>query len=125
MIVRRSIFMGDPLTTVARRDRDPATKSAAVDALFEHWTEGRRPGGAVGIFSKGEAVHRKCYGFANLSTGTEIHSKSPFRLASLTKPFVAMTIMILGERGALKYDDPIIRHLPEFSSYGQIGRAHV
>src|SRR6185295_17047908 len=85
-------------------------------ALFYPWTSGIRPGGAVGIFQKGEILHRKCYGFANLSTRAEIHPQSPFRLASLTKPFVAMAIMILEERGLLKYDDRISNFLPGFST---------
>jgi CubicO group peptidase (beta-lactamase class C family) len=110
--------MSDPFMTASTQ---PCweEKSAAVDALFEPWMRGTRPGGAVAVFCKGETVHKKGYGFANVSTGTRIDSKSPFRLASLTKPFVAMTIMMLEERGALKYDDPIRRYLPEFSSFGE------
>lgn len=108
--------MGDPFMTGPQMKLDRAEKSAAVDALFEPWTQGSRPGGAVAIFQKGEVVHRKGYGFANLATGARITAKSPFRLASLTKPFVAMAIMILEERGLLKYDDPITNYLPEFSS---------
>ena len=105
---------------------DWAAKSAAVNVLFVPWTEGRRPGGSVAIFHRGEAVYKTGYGFADLSTGTPIHSKTPFRLASLTKPIVAMAIMMLKERGALNYEDPLVRHFPEYSSYGkQITIAHL
>ncbi|HEY0761823.1 MAG TPA: serine hydrolase domain-containing protein [Pyrinomonadaceae bacterium] len=102
--------------TAPETESERADKSAVVDALFYPWTLGIRPGGAVGIFRKGEVLHRKCYGFANLSTRAEIHPQSPFRLASLTKPFVAMAIMILEERGLLKYDDRITEYLPGFSA---------
>lgn len=108
--------MGDPFITAPQTEFDQPDKSAVVDALFYPWTLGVRPGGAVGIFRKGEVLHRKCYGFANLSTRAEIQPESPFRLASLTKPFVAMAIMILEERGLLKYDDQIANYLPGFST---------
>jgi CubicO group peptidase (beta-lactamase class C family) len=111
-----NLSMGDRLMTAPETESERADKSAVVDALFNPWTLGIRPGGAVGIFRKGEVLHRKCYGFANLSTRAEIHPQSPFRLASLTKPFVAMAIMILEERGLLKYDDRITEYLPGFST---------
>src|SRR4051794_24044916 len=107
--------MGDPFMTAPQIKSDLTDKSAVVDALFYPWTLGIRPGGAVRIFRKGEVLHRKCYGFANLATRAEIHPQSPFRLASLTKPFVAMAIMILEERGLLRYDDRISGYLPGFS----------
>ena len=100
-------------------------KSAIVDSLFESWTQGRRPGGAVAVVHKGEGVHRKGYGFANLSTGTKIDPKTPFRLASLTKPFVATAIMMLKERGALTYDDAVADYFPEFSSLSTITLRHL
>lgn len=112
--------------SVPRKKSDWAAKSAVVDALFSPWAEGRRPGGCVAVFHRGEAVHKKGYGLADLSSGTVIDSKTPFRLASLTKPIVAMAIMMLEERGALNYEDPIVRYFPEFSSYGkQITIAHL
>jgi CubicO group peptidase (beta-lactamase class C family) len=94
-------------------------KSAAIDALFEPWTRGNRPGVGVAILYKGQPVHKKGYGLANLATGAAVHSKTLFRLASLTKQFSAMAIMMLAEDGALKYDDPIQQYLPGFSSYGK------
>ena len=37
-----------------------------------------------------------------------------FRLASVTKPFVAVAAMRLIEDGAMALDDPVTRFLPEF-----------
>lgn len=95
-----------------------AEKSAAVDALFDAWTQGKRPGVGIAIVHEGQPVHKKGYGLANLVTRAPIDSKTPFRLASLTKQFTAMAIMILAEAGSLEYGDPIQRYLPEFSSDG-------
>ena len=37
-----------------------------------------------------------------------------FRLASVTKPFVAIAAMRLVEDGAIALDDPVTRFLPDF-----------
>jgi CubicO group peptidase (beta-lactamase class C family) len=93
-----------------------AEKSAQVDALFASWPGGMAPGVAVVIVQDGEVLHRGSYGLANLETGTAISSNTSFRLASITKQFTAMAVMMLCERGALEYDDPVSRFLPEFST---------
>ncbi len=41
-----------------------------------------------------------------------------FRLASLTKPFTAMAILQLYEKGALLLDDSIMKYFPGFPEYG-------
>lgn len=93
-----------------------AEKSAQVDALFASWPGGIAPGAAVVIVQDGEVLHRGSYGLANLETGNAISTKTPFRLASITKQFTAMAVMMLRERGELEYDDPVSRFLPEFST---------
>jgi CubicO group peptidase (beta-lactamase class C family) len=40
---------------------------------------------------------------------------SMFLLGSITKPFTALAVMILADRGALKLSDPVMQYLPEFS----------
>jgi CubicO group peptidase (beta-lactamase class C family) len=92
-----------------------ADKSEAVDAIFDGWTKGARPGVGVAIIQDGNPIHKRGYGLANLEAGFPIDSKTSFRLASLTKQFTAMAIMILAESGQLRYDDPIDQYLPDFS----------
>jgi len=44
---------------------------------------------------------------------------SIFLLASITKPIVATAIMRLVEEGRLLLSDPIVRHIPEFETFGK------
>jgi CubicO group peptidase (beta-lactamase class C family) len=39
-----------------------------------------------------------------------------FRVYSMTKPIVSLAVLMLMEEGRLKLDDPLERHLPEFSA---------
>lgn len=91
-----------------------AEKSAQVDALFASWPGGDAPGAAVVVVQDGEVLHRGSYGLADLETGAVISPGTPFRLASLTKQFTAVAVMMLRERGELDYDDPVSKFLPAF-----------
>ncbi len=95
-----------------------ADVSAEVDALFEPLTEGESPGAAVMVIERGQVLHVGGYGYADLERRNPITPKTAFRLASVSKQFAAMAIMILAERGLLDFDDPMIQYLPELARFG-------
>ncbi len=97
--------------------RDPEITSK-VAALFEDWSVGESPGAAVMVIEDGEIVFEDGFGLAEIDSGTPITSQSAFRLASVSKQFAAMAIMILSERGQLAYDDKLIQYLPELERFG-------
>jgi CubicO group peptidase (beta-lactamase class C family) len=90
--------------------------SAQVDALFA-WIQPDAPGAAVIILHNGEAVYEAFFGSANIKTNRRLGPRDSFRLASLTKQFTALAVVILAHKGKLKYDDDVRRILPEFSAY--------
>ena len=98
---------------------DLAEKSARVDSLFSRWPRGEAPGAVVAVLHDGHVLHLKGYGFANIEAGRRIVPETTFRLASLTKQFTAAAVALLCERGALEYDDPASRFLPEFSRHAR------
>jgi len=72
------------------------------------------PGLAVGIVKDQELVYAEGFGVVNLETGGELTPRTLFHMASVTKPFVATSIVQLLERKKLTLDDPIVQHLPYF-----------
>lgn len=76
--------------------------------------------GNVLIAEKGQIVYKKSFGLANEATKSQLNDSSIFELASVSKQFTAMGIMILEEHGKLKLDDKISKYLPEFSIYPNI-----
>lgn len=98
--------------------QDLAEPSAAVDALFPEAETRDAPGAAVIVIRNGEVLKRAGYGMANLERGVPIESDTAFRLASVSKQFTAMAVMLLEEEGRLAYDDPVTRFLPELSRFG-------
>jgi len=58
------------------------------------------------------------YGLANLETRVPCQPQTNFRLASVSKQFTAMAVLILAERGKLSLDDKLPRFFPGFPGYG-------
>lgn len=75
--------------------------------------DGIRPGISVGIVRKQKVIYQKNVGVANLEYKIPISSKSVFNLASVSKPFTALGILMLVEKGILSLDDKLIRFFPE------------
>lgn len=76
--------------------------------------ENRIVGGVVLVARDGALVYRRAAGFADREEGRAIREGDVFRLASVTKPFVAAAAMRLIEDGAIALDDPVTRFLPDF-----------
>lgn len=88
-------------------------KPEQIDALFTDWTGTTTPGCAVGVAQNGEWVHRAGYGMANLDYGVALSTRSVFRIASLSKPFTALSVLLLAEEGKLNLDDEVRLYIPE------------
>ena len=67
--------------------------------------------GYVMIARDGKPIFSKGYGMANFEDDVPNNAQTKFRLASITKSFTAMAVMILQERGTLNLQDPVCKHL--------------
>jgi CubicO group peptidase (beta-lactamase class C family) len=88
-----------------------------VDSLFTAYASPEAPGASVIVIQNGQVALRRAYGLAELETRTQATPETHYRLASLTKQFTAMAIMLLVEQGKLRYDDRVVDVLPGFPSY--------
>ncbi len=91
-------------------------KSPDLDSIFACWPGADSPGAVVTIAREGTVLQEKAYGLANLRTKSRISAATSFHLASLTKPFTAMAIMMLCERGELTVDHPVSAFLHDFAA---------
>ncbi|MCH8084333.1 MAG: serine hydrolase, partial [Myxococcales bacterium] len=96
----------------------PTNPSAAVDALFADASSEATPGAAIIVIQDGVVLKKSAYGMADIERGLPFETDTSVRLASVSKQFTAMAIMILEEEGRLDYDDPITGFLPELSRFG-------
>ncbi|HWY09778.1 MAG TPA: serine hydrolase domain-containing protein [Bacteroidia bacterium] len=68
--------------------------------------------GSVLVIDNGNEIYKKSFGFANFETKELLNNNSAFELASCSKQFTGMAIMILAEQGKLNYSDIIQKYIP-------------
>jgi CubicO group peptidase (beta-lactamase class C family) len=88
-----------------------------MDSAFSGLASSDTPGFAVLVKKDGKVVFRKGYGVRDLRNKTAIDAQTNFRLASFTKQFTAMAIMLLVHDGKLRYDQSLTDIFPNFPAY--------
>jgi CubicO group peptidase (beta-lactamase class C family) len=76
------------------------------------------PGFSVAIMRHGKPVYEKGYGLANLEYDIPVTPQTIYHVASVSKQFTAMAVVLLEEDGKLSLEDDIHKYLPELPDYG-------
>jgi len=71
-----------------------------------------RTGCSVGVSRNGATVYEQGYGMANLDRAVPISPVSVLSAASISKPFTAMSILLLAHRTQLSLDDDVAKVHP-------------
>ncbi|WP_299114232.1 serine hydrolase [uncultured Winogradskyella sp.] len=95
-------------------------QSKRLDSLFSSLYAKKSFNGNVLVAEKGEVIFKKSYGYADESTRRKINNETIFELASVSKQFTAMGIVILQKAGKLEYNDRISKYIPELDFYGDV-----
>lgn len=93
-------------------------KASKIDRLFKIYS-GDVPGAALMIIKDGKPILTRCYGLADVARKIPVETRTNFRLASFTKQFTAICIMMLQERGRLSYDLTLNDIFPDYPDYGK------
>lgn len=74
--------------------------------------------GNILVARKGKIIYRDAFGYADFRSKENLTVDSRFQLASVSKQFTAVAIMLLKEQGKLSYLDPVQKFIPEFPYEG-------
>lgn len=74
--------------------------------------------GNVLVAEKGEIIFQKSYGYADFDTKRMLNDSSVFELASVSKQFTAMAILLLKDKGRLTLNDSLRHYFPELPYSG-------
>ena len=96
-----------------------AAKPSQLDSIFARLAGGRSPGAAVLVRKNDRTIVQRGYGVRDLRTFVPIDAATNFRLASFTKQFTAMAVMLLVHDGKLRYDERLTEIFPDFPEYGR------
>ena len=89
-----------------------------IDDIFQQWNKPGSPGAAVAVVQNGRLAFQKGYGTANLEYDIPISPDTVFHVASVSKQFTAMSIVLLEQDGKLSLADDVRKYLPELPDYG-------
>jgi CubicO group peptidase (beta-lactamase class C family) len=92
-----------------------STKSVVNKIFLDLAERDHFPGLAFGIVADGKLVYTGQTGWSNVAHKTAATDESLFRIASMTKSFVAMAILILRDQGKLNLDDPAANYVTELN----------
>jgi CubicO group peptidase (beta-lactamase class C family) len=96
---------------------EPPPPQPSVDDLVGRFIRPDGPGAAVLVLRDGRTLLARGYGLADVEKRVPVTPDSVFGLASLSKAFTAMAVMILHDRGRLDFDDDVRKHLPRLPEW--------
>src|SRR6185369_15944639 len=100
------------LTSFAQTSSNPDV-TRKIDDYMDALVKAGWFNGSILVARNGNVVVSKGYGMANFELDVPNTPHTKFRLGSITKPFTAMAIMLLQERGKLSDQNSVCKYLPE------------
>jgi CubicO group peptidase (beta-lactamase class C family) len=94
-----------------------ALKVAVAKLVRDTGIKPGEPGIAVLVMRPHRVLMMDGYGLADIASKQAITACTRFELASLTKPFTAIAVLILQDRGLLSIDDDVRKFIPELPNY--------
>ncbi|MBL4652428.1 MAG: beta-lactamase family protein [Flavobacteriales bacterium] len=109
-IVETSVQLVDS-TTFWQQKYEPY--AIEIDKYFAKKHKRTQFYGTVLFAEKGRVIFEKSYGYKKRKTSPEVTLESTFQIASVTKVFTAVAILMLHEQGLIDIDDSVTKYIPE------------
>lgn len=101
-----------------RKEIHAEAKAAGIDSLFQKKHNRQGFNGAVLIAQKGVIIYKNAFGYRELSSKTPLSLNSAFQLASISKTFTGVAVLMMAQEGKLQISDSIQKYLPGFPYHG-------
>ncbi|MDQ3038248.1 MAG: serine hydrolase [Pseudomonadota bacterium] len=108
--------------TEPHKGRTPEAFDAAVRATIARYD---LPGIAIGVIEDGKVVFARGYGETVAGSGEPVTSKTLFKIASNSKAMTASVLARLVQQRKLRWDEPVVKHLPAFAMHDPWVTAHM
>lgn len=87
---------------------------AMIDSIIDKYVSRRQFNGVVLVGDKGAIIYQGVKGFGNHMTAEPLTLTTSFHLASVSKQFTSVAVMMLEEEGKLSYTDTVGRYIENF-----------
>ncbi|RKN80253.1 serine hydrolase domain-containing protein [Ulvibacterium marinum] len=121
--MKRIVFI---LLTISLQYSTVHAQGMVHQIIKERITSKKIPGMAFLIAKEGKVIEQGYYGKANLETDTDVTNESVFAIASMSKTYTAVAILLMAEKGLVDLNDTITKYIPEApDSWGLITIKHL
>ncbi|MEQ9438943.1 MAG: serine hydrolase domain-containing protein [Cyclobacteriaceae bacterium] len=91
-----------------------------MDSLFTLIEDHQQGMGSISIFSDGQEVYQRAFGFASIEDKVKATPGTKYRIGSISKTFTAAIIMQLVEEGKLELDTRLSTYYPDIKYADEI-----
>lgn len=105
------LFIGSVALPAAAQDFALEGLGAYIEAAMGEWEV---PGLAIAVIKDDEVIFQRGFGTRTLGENQPVDTQTLFPIASTTKAMTAAALGMLVDEGRLSWDDPVVKHLPEF-----------
>ena len=95
-------------------------QEAEIDTIFNKSYPANSAGAIVLIAKDDKVIYRKSFGMANLELNVPMKPENVLRLASITKQFTSVSILLLLEQGKLDIQDPLSKYIADYPRGNEI-----
>ncbi len=105
-------FARDAVDDASKRTLTQQIDVAAIATMQKHAV----PGMAIVFVRDGKVAYEKGFGVTKITNGTAVGTNTLLKVGSISKPITALAVALLVQDGKLKWDDPLLRHIPELET---------
>ena len=120
LVVIFSLTLAWPLTAAAptARPEEVGLSTERLKRVAElvqrHLTAGSFAGAVTLVARNGRIAHHEAYGLMDLETKKPMVKDGIFRIMSMTKPIIGVSILMMMEEGKVRLQDPVSKFIPEW-----------
>lgn len=96
-----------------------------VDHIFKSAQTGTTSGVSVLVSKNGEIIYEKGVGYADIGNKVPVTPDTKFRIGSITKQFIAASVLKLQEEGKLNVQDKLSKFIPDFPRGNEVTIHHL
>ncbi|HCS66197.1 MAG TPA: hypothetical protein DIW64_20175 [Cellvibrio sp.] len=120
-----SFFLSKFVHASSEAKPDSAIYVDSLESFASGILESSFPGFSYLVSKRGKIISKGSFGLANVEKGIKNSEDTVYRVASITKQFTAVSVLILADEGKLSIDDKLSKYFPALPNSSRITIRHL
>jgi CubicO group peptidase (beta-lactamase class C family) len=115
ILIATILYVGNVYSQQAAR----LPKQEQIHQIVRYYEEENGFNGNIIIAEEGKIIYENSTGWADIANERSLNLRTPFYIASVSKQFTAVSILILRDAGKLELDDYLIKYFPDLGNFAK------